>query len=108
MKFINLTPHKIVIKTENKTLEVEPSGNARVATIEEVVGNVDGIPVVKRTFGEVEGLPEPEDGIAYIVSAMVLGAVKGRDDVFAPDTGKSAIRNERGQIEAVVRLIKAE
>jgi len=106
MRFVNLTPHKITIKSKKGDIEVPPSGTiARVTTIEEVVAEVDGISIIKREFGEVEGLPEPENGVAYIVSSLVLGAVKGRKDVFAPDTGATAIRDEKGQIKAVTRLI---
>jgi len=111
MKFVNLTPHTIKIvalATDGKEIVVEPSGTiARVETIEKVIAEVDGIPIVKRTFGEVKGIPAPEEGVGYIVSAMVLSAVKGRIDVYAPDTGSTAIRNDKGQIEAVTRLVRA-
>jgi hypothetical protein len=109
MKMINLTPHKIVmIKVGGKEVEVEPSGIiARVTTIESVVDEVNGIPVVSRKFGEVEGLPEPKEDTIYIVSSLVLGAIKNRKDVFAPDTGATAIRDEGGRIIAVTRLIQA-
>ena len=108
VRFINLTPHEIKIITEGGELSIPPSGTiARVKTIERDAGTLAGIPVVSRQFGEVENLPDPEEGIAYIVSALVLEAAKGRDDVYAPDTGPTAIRNESGQIMAVTRLIKA-
>jgi len=108
MKIVNLTPHTINIKINDKTLSVAPSGEvARVATIEKVIGEVDGIPIVERTFGDVEGLPAPQKDTIYLVSSMVLAAVKERDDVFAPDTGASAIRDEAGRIVAVTRLVKA-
>ena len=108
MEFINLTPHTIVIKTETKEKKIDPSGTvARVAVEEKEAGEIEGIPVIKRGFKEVEGLPEPKDGVVYLVSSLVLSAVKGRGDVFAPDTGNTAIRNEQGQIEAVTRLVSA-
>lgn len=44
--------------------------------------------------------------VTYIVSSMVRDALgQSRPDVFAPDTGPTAIRNEKGQVEAVTRLI---
>jgi len=108
MKIVNLTPHTINIKVNNKTLSVAPSGEiARVATIEKIAGEVNGIPVIERTFENVEGLPAPQKDTIYLVSSMVLVVVKGRDDVFAPDTGTSAIRDEAGRIVAVTRLVKA-
>ena len=43
----------------------------------------------------------------FIVSGMVLSAVRNRQDVFAPDTGPTATRNEKGHIVGVARLIEA-
>lgn len=106
MKKIALVPHAVIIKAGDETIVVEPSGQiARVSVTQEVVGQVDGIPVVKNVYGEVTGLPEPKEDTIYIVSGLVLSRVKGRKDVFAPDTGNTAIRNSAGQIEAVTRLI---
>lgn len=105
-RFVNLTPHAIKVANEGGTivLEVAPSGQqARCAASSEVVGEFDGIPVVKSTFGAVEGLPEPEAGTIYIVSSLVAGQVSGRDDVVAPDTGPTAVR-EAGQVVAVKRF----
>jgi len=109
-RFINLTPHDIKIVGANGVETVVPASGAiaRVSTQERVVGSVDGIPLVKREFGEVEGLPAPADNTIYIVSSLVLSAIKGRGDVVAPDTGPTAIRDEQGRIQAVTRLIAAE
>ncbi|RME25645.1 MAG: hypothetical protein D6800_07370, partial [Candidatus Zixiibacteriota bacterium] len=60
-----------------------------------------------RALGDVEGLPDPQDGTVYLVSSMVLSAVRGRRDVVAPDTGPTAIRDETGRITAVTRLVVA-
>jgi hypothetical protein len=108
---LNLTPHPITLKCEGgMEITYQPSGTvARVSTIESVVGSLeldgDVIPVVTRSFGDVTGLPE--EGIACIVSAMVLGAIPGRRNVFAPDTGDTAIRNAKGFVQAVTRLVAA-
>lgn len=104
---LNLTPHPIVIRLPDGGERVlPPSGRvARVATAEEVVAEIGGVPVVRRTFGSVEGLPP--DGTPCVVSALVLAAVPGRSGVYAPDTGPSAIRDEQGRIVAVTRLVAA-
>lgn len=108
MKFINLTPHEIKIKRGDEIISIPPSGTvARVATVEKTQGDVDGIPLVKREFGDPEGIPAPEADTIYIVSALVASAVKGRSDVVAPDTGATAVRNEKGHIEYVTRLVSA-
>lgn len=106
---INLTPHPIVIRCQDGTeTTIPPSGTvARVSTTDEVVGTcpVTGAPIVRRVFGEVIGLPE--EGVPCLVSSLVLSAVPGREGVYAPDTGPTAIRNESGQIVAVTRLVAA-
>lgn len=103
---LNLTPHAIRVLVNGEIVTFEPSGIvARVETVETVVGTHNGIEIVERTTGEVTGLPE--DGQDCIVSAMVLSAVPGREGVYAPDTGATAIRNDKGHIDHVVRLVKA-
>jgi hypothetical protein len=54
-----------------------------------------------------EGIPPESEGIAYIVSGMVIDALAGTriKDVFAPDTGIDAVRNEKGHIVAVQGLV---
>lgn len=103
---INLTPHAITLQRADGTqVTYPPSGVvARVASVEKVVDEVNGIPVISRTLGEAEGLPE--EGTVCLVSAMVLSAVPGRKGVFAPDSGPTAIR-ENGQVVAVTRLVAA-
>lgn len=97
MEIINLTPHEIkVLDAGNNLLHVIPSaGLARCQVTRQQVGNVNGIPVNRTVFGEVEGLPEQQDDIIYVVSAIVAQAVKNRDDVVIPD---DAVRDEQGRI----------
>lgn len=103
---LNLTPHSITLRAGGGDITLPPSGAvARVKTREEPAGEITGMPVIMRTFGEVEGLP-PE-GTPCIVSALVANAVPGRKGVYAPDTGPTAIRDEKGQIVAVTRLVAA-
>lgn len=107
MKVVNLTPHSITIG--NNTFA--PSGMvARVTTNEVVVGEALGVPMVQRTKGEVDfGCEILDNGTMYIVSSMVLDALPSNTDysgiVVAPDTGASAIRNDKGHVVAVTRVI---
>lgn len=68
------------------------------------LGEVDGIPTVQNVYGEVENLPEPQEGTYFLVNAMVLTA-STRMDLLAPDTGPTAIRDEKGQVKEVVRFV---
>ena len=103
---INLTPHAITLALPSgESVTFPPSGRlARVTSQEVVIGALQGAPIIKRQFGAVEGLPE--DGTPCLVSALVLSACPGREGVYAPDTGPTAIRKD-GQVVAVTRLVAA-
>ncbi len=92
--FINLTPHTIKL---NDGRVFPASGNvARVTSSHsEIVEDVCTV-----IYGEVTGLPEPVANTKYIVSGMVLEAVK-RDDVVAPASGHPAVVRENGQVVSV-------
>lgn len=95
MKFLNYTPHEIIL---NDGRSFPSEGVARVAA-SFTEFNKDGI--CRQEFGEVEGLPAPQKGVKLIVSAMVLSA-SDRDDLVAPATGHpDTIRNEKGHIVSV-------
>ena len=110
---INLTPHEIVIVEENgdEIVSFPASGViARVSVTEKVTGMLrfDGIPVdiITSTFGEVEGLPALPDLEGHERFSMVLDRLGSEWSgiAFAPDTGKSAVRNAQNQIVGVTRL----
>lgn len=103
MQFINLTPHAISVLDKDGVKTVfEPSGQlARVSSSFADTEDIGGFNLNRQVFGDVEGLPESKEGVFYIVSALVLGQVKNRSDVVAPRTDGTAIRNDKGHIEAV-------
>ena len=83
---INLTPHTInATRRDGSVRAIAPSGSvARCSQSSVEVGEVEGIPLYRTTFGEVTGLPAPEEGVLYIVSALVRMAVPHRADVVSP------------------------
>lgn len=128
-KMVNLTPHDIKIYTKDKgaILEVVPK-SGYVARVDVSYGRIgtlfvkdyiqepslyweEDIPIelVSADYGEVVGLPDPEPGVYYIVSALVLSALREsgstRRDVIAPDTGPTAVRDEKGNVIGVTRFI---
>lgn len=117
LQFNNLTPHTINIRSEKGTeYVIRASGNiARVNVKQTIIDRKGNIPIIKNQWGEIEGLPDPEEDFIVIVSSLVLSRVPSwRKDVFAPDTGKTAIRftaedapnpNLIGKIKAVTRLV---
>lgn len=60
------------------------------------------------TEGDLDNLPEPEEGTIYIVSAMVLAAAKnkGRTDVVAPATGHPDCIRKDGFIVSVPGFVR--
>lgn len=106
MKIINLTPHAITVVTEagEPIATIAPSGTvARCQEVSVKVGEVGGIPIFSTTWGEVEGLPEPQEGVAYVASALVAQAAAraGRTDVFSP---AKQVRNDEGQVVGCLGL----
>lgn len=99
--YINLTPHAIVM---NDGRVFPPSGvAARVSSSFTEITN----DVCEVVYGEVENLPAPKEGTRYIVSALVLAACKGRQDVVAPATGHPAtVRNDKGHIVSVPCFVR--
>lgn len=93
LRIVNLTPHEIRI---GDTM-IPSAGLARCATKTWPM-YIRGcpVPVVRQEFGDVTGLPEPEEGTIYVVSMPVAQAVgRSRDDIFVPG---EQIRDENGRI----------
>jgi hypothetical protein len=120
VEFVNLTPHEVVIYDQNNNviLRIPPSGQvARVSQSEELVGYINGIPIYSLKYSDIQGLPEPQENTVYIVSQLVLQALKAlkekgiaraRDDVIAPNTGPTengAVRDSQGRIVGVRSFI---
>ncbi len=111
--FVNLTPHPVTIrKSDGTDHTILPSGSvARVDTIEEPLPEIEGVPAIRRRWGEIQTGTFMETGKTYIVSSIVLSALRESTGwgqcMVAPDTGETAIRDEKGQIQAVTRVVRA-
>ena len=93
--FINLTPHCINIVVPSGTIDVPASGIiARCSQTSSEVCNLNGIPVTRQEFGEVVGLPAPQEDTYFIVSRLVAAACPDRHDLLIPGPW---VRNETGQ-----------
>ncbi len=105
---INLTPHTINLVSAANAWSFPPSGQIARCTVERVrVSNIwlgepgdpttqDIVPVNTVRYGDIEGLPAPRIGVAYIVSSLVASALHGsRPDVLVPD---DTIRDDQGRI----------
>ena len=110
---INLTPHPVIIRTVmNGDQILQPSGEvARVSTNTELVDITHlGTDIIRTVHGTVEGLGSPSDyPEGVIVSGLVLSRLGSEWSciAFAPATGPGdgAIRDPRGHIVAVTKLV---
>lgn len=118
MRLINLTPHEIVVRDPKNPGDIAfpPSGQvARLLTaerdakpLEAVRGGYDpavgrehkilvgALPVADVGVGRIDGLPDPEPGVTFVVSMPVAQAASdaGRADVLAPGV---LIRDDQGR-----------
>ena len=130
MKLINLTPHDINIVVygngenhgEETILAIPSSGLARCETQDHIDGPgylasdeptawPDGGHfrcVVREFLGA--SLPAPAMHTIYIASLLVAQAAaeSGRMDVYAPDTGETALRDQGGNVLAVRGLVRCQ
>jgi hypothetical protein len=89
VEVINLTPHPLTIeRTDGTVASIPATGSvARLSVTREarptIKTTVGEFAVSAPKLGEIEGLPEPQAGKVYIVSALVADAAK-RADVFSP------------------------
>jgi len=97
VRIINLTPHPVtVVGQDGEPTHVFMPSVPVPRCREEVVtlGDLDGIPLVRKTLGQVENLPDPQEGVYYIVSLAVAQAAR-RPDLLVPD---DMVRDEQGSI----------
>jgi hypothetical protein len=108
----NLTPHPLVILCVTGTQRIPQSGDiARVRSEQVALDTVSDVPVFTTRYTQIDGLPEPKEGVTLIVSSLIQHALKqmgiDRPDVLSPGTGPndSSVK-EAGRIVAVTRLVR--
>lgn len=99
MKIVNLTPHPLNMMVNDQELIIESSGQARASTSRQQIDQIElnglTIPINTTTFGDVEGLPEPQEGTVYVVSMLVAQALPNRKDLLIVD---DTVRDAQGRI----------
>jgi hypothetical protein len=98
MKLVNLTPHTLHIHSyDGAEVTALPSeGSARCAVFEEQIGDVNNtIPIYATRYGEIDGLPDPQEGTAYVVSLLVRQSLPERKDLLSPG---QLIRDDEGKV----------
>lgn len=84
-RFVNLTPHMLnVVNKAGDVVNIPTSGTiARCAAETKEVDVVENFAITETRFGEVQGLPEPQEDVLFVVSRMVYDAAK-RHDLVCP------------------------
>ena len=107
MKIKNFTPHAInYVAPCGEQVTFSSSGVARVSASSQSAGSygLDGhvfdngqiiVKLISQSFGKVEGLPDEEDGVRFIVSRLVKAALPERGDLIVP---ADLIRDASGKI----------
>lgn len=95
-EIVNLTPHPIVLIDDIGIIETIPASGivARASEESEAVSGYP-FPVFRKKYGSVQGLPEPEPGVFYVVSALTAQACPERNDVLIVN---DTVRDESGRI----------
>lgn len=95
MKILNYTPHEVDVYVDNKIYVFPSMGLARCKQATYSAGTLNGLPLCKTIYGEVEGLPQPQIGVMYIVSRVVRQALPQREDLLVPN---DLIRDSEGNV----------
>ena len=121
MKLVNLTPHDIVFYDRDDSILggtlrlgakpvkiVPPSGIVcRVSSTEGMTGMaVHGVPVCEKRFSYISGLPEPETGTLYVVSAIVAIYAAQYLDRTDLVTVNELVRNSKGAVMGCCSLCR--
>ena len=105
---VNCTPHDVNLITTKGNITFPKSGiiprlTEQQKKINSINSNGIEIDIMEKSFNEVEGLPGPQENTIYIVSALVAGACKNRDDIVVPN---DTIRDGEGRIVGCKNLAK--
>lgn len=99
MRLVNLTPHPVNLPG----LSVPPSGKvARCQMFCNIVGQVDGVDIIHRCFGNTIDLPEPVPDTLFIVSMIVREAHPDRTDLASPG---DPVRDIYGDVVGAKNLV---
>lgn len=111
MRLVNLCPHFVeVLATDGKTIiTLDPAekparvNNARRTLGFLTVGDTAVRVTALRSF-EVRGLPDPVDGVYYVVSSIVAQALPEREDLLVPGNLVRSTKGEKIRARELMRI----
>lgn len=100
MNIINKTPHPIHVldKEGNEVITLplcQQEDLIRLGMKVVPAEPIGAVPTSRTEYGEPVGLPEYQDGIYYVVSALVKSALPHRSDLLVP---AEVVRDQSGNI----------
>jgi len=107
-KFINLNKHAITLRLPNgEDVVFPPSGQICEVAIKQTQTNeINNIPIMSNSYGDIQGIPPAEYDTFLIVNEMVISKMAYcGNNIIAPDNGPTAII-ENGQVKAITRFIR--
>ena len=112
MEVVNLTPHQINLVIDGDVVaSLASAGVARADQTDKVVGSLEingsTIAVVETVFGEVVDLPEPTEGVSFVVSFITANAARGQGRSTTDLLVTSGpVRDDQGRIIGCTRLAR--
>jgi len=103
IQIINLTPHDIHVGTKVFLASGVVARCSEYPTILPKWEELLGVPIAKMSYGAVEGLPDQQLDVYYIVSSLVRTALPKRQDLLSPG---GLIRDDQGRPCGSTYLIK--
>lgn len=111
-RIVNLTGRDLHVYDEQATgdpIRIPGSSKrrARVYSVQEQVDEVEieglAVPIMAVKSREIGGVPDPKEGVLYIVSGLVASAASWRSDLAAP---ARMWRSQGGTVEGFRALLK--
>ncbi len=105
-RIVNLTGNDITILGNYRQIVAMIPRSGKTATIcfeREIIRQVNGkIPIVRipSEMIRIEGIPDPEPGVLYVVSSVIAQHLK-RPDVVSPDTAPGGVVRVNGRLVGV-------
>ena len=99
----NYTPHDLTLRHDGREVTYPRSGAPapRVSETTQPAGRLEGWPVQQVGLGDPIDLPEPEDGVVFVVSMITCQAAPGRRDLYYP---YPLVRDSSGRIVGAAGL----
>lgn len=107
-RLLNFTPHReLVYSPQGADALVLPQAGV-VRLVEHICAGGElpnGLPLTVIDYGEPAGLPDPVDGVVYVVSQLVVLACPHRKDLVFP---AGLVRDDHGEITGFSYLARPQ